>query len=149
MSEAVDLLTLDEAILRFDQTVANTQEIRLRLASKLMNTVEQFEVKPEEDNARVTEVKVATIGTLTSLLNDIDRSSKSRADIKLKQKETDTNNKTSQMVAELLREFNGIRPTNGNSIDLEATSTALEQKFLETGQEISETELRTDPNDLS
>jgi len=156
--DAGDLIvkTLQEDMTVMEATFQKTQNLRLGLAEKLFDVTTNMSMDPSNDRSTVTMAKVSTIGTLTTLLNDIDRQVQTKVNVKMRQKEAeDSNENHGKLVAAMLAQCLGkdlrINPGEAGTVVVTDDDVAarLDQLTQEGTIVIPESEKRDDPSDLS
>jgi len=140
--------SLSEEMSNFDTTVDTTGMIRNKVISKLDSFVDQITEMDTSDPDK-TMTGLSIINTTLRALSDQEAAATRRITAKLRHQESKRADNTSEQVSLLLRNMSLGNTGTLPDIDLDGVSLNLERAFRETGDFIDETELRSDPNDLS
>ena len=151
MSIATDIVTtlLDEDMATLDHTFTKTADRREQLAEKLQTSVVSLELDTSDPES--LDAKLKLVKAYKDVLNDIDGNISRRVNIKLKRKEAEHNDNASEVVSEFLRSISGkifSQSIEDNGI-FENIESDLQRRQAEMDDEVLDTELRNDPNDLS
>lgn len=153
--EAVNesLVSLQESMLNLDATVSTTRSARNQLMTKLLPTVLSLDMEiTDRTDAELYESKARLVSEMRGLLNDMDTSARNHTNMKLKQKDAETNATNSLNVAEFMAK---IKPTvemlsslSSNSTNDQDIDSRLEKRFNESNLTILDTELTTGQTSL-
>ena len=143
--------TLEDDLRKMDKCFNETSSIRQKLINKLVPIALQMEIDTEivtdKESALALDSKLNIINSLNNLLNDEDKSIKTKIDIKTKQREIVESGKQSEAFVAALNELSRIKTEAIQSVIANA-DTDLDQRIVVENVTISESELRDDPNDL-
>lgn len=153
--EAVNnnLVSLQESMSNLDATAAMTRSARNQLMTKLLPTVLAMDMEiSDKTDAELYESKTRLVSEMRGLLNDMDTSARNHTNMKLKQKDAETNATNALNVAEFMAK---IKPTPELLQSLSQSTqsdqdidTQLEQRFKESELVILDTELTTGQTQL-
>ena len=152
--EAVNdsLVSLQESMSNLDATASMTRSARNQLMTKLLPTVLAMDMEiTERTDAELYESKARLVSEMRGLLNDMDTSARNHTNMKLKQKDVETNATNSLNVAEFMAK---IKPTAellsslGHSQIDQDIDSKLEKRFAESNLDILDTELMTGQTSL-
>ena len=140
MSERVN--TIDAAFASFEEVAQRTGCIRLELIESMRSTCNSMKVATT-DPARLIEVKMAMINTLSGLLKDYDNAALQNVKLRLSQEENNNKAELSVSIAELLKQVTSMNPGNGNPYapDLKKSEDELNKKFTEANIDITDDEV--------
>jgi len=144
--------SLSEELSTFDTVLDRTTVVRDKVIEKLETAVTKLETIEMNDSEK-SAIHLGVLTTTLRALNDQEAASSRRVNAKLKFQESQRNDNTSEQVIELIRKISADRANGAQSdlppIDHNATVLNLEQELRSLGDVILETELRSDPDDLS
>ena len=149
--EAVDIAkehitALDDDILESDRIQDHVQGKRKIVLEKLEPYLDQLpEDIPEKQGEAIAQFLPLQI--YVGALNDLETSAYRRVNMKLRKKTSEVDNKTAEIITELLKvdpERRGFRP----KFSEEEVNQELDED-VEAIEPVKETETRQDPNDLS
>lgn len=153
--EAVNqsLISLTESMQSMDSVVTNTQSVRQQLMTKFLPDVLNLDMKVDPGtDPDMYASQARFLSEYRGLLNDLDTSSRNHVNMKLKQKDSETNAAHAINAAEFLSKIKlsrGVPVSNLPFTKSEAEVEALiEKQFEENGCMVLDTELETGQNQL-
>ena len=148
LDDARRMMSYDEELVDFDKTSRSVSERREELIDKMSTFVNVLPLDPASP-PRSIEVAMNAFNTLASLLNDQEKSSKSRVDVKAKVKDQETDQNHAAMVTELLSRISTQAPKAPYVPPSDpAIDKAIDERISAAGG-IPETVTRVDSMDLS
>lgn len=146
--------TLDEDLRKLDFTYNKADDLRDLLVEKLTPVVMdmQFDTKVvDREGAAALDSQMNVVKTYMDLLNDKEKSIKTKIDVKSKQKELVSNGQLIETFVSSIKEANKNRIANKqkNSSIMEDAEELLETRVSIDNIVIAEGELREDPTDLA
>ena len=138
--------TLPYFLDKLDGTIDETVPVRDKMITSLSEAVLDTKWDLHGDSARVTEVKLAAVNSLSSLLNDKEKIRINRAKLALQDKTNDIMENVGKDIATILLKstlFQGALATSNEEADKE-----LERVFNDAGMKINPAELEEDPTKL-
>mgnify|MGYP001343509641 CR=1 FL=1 len=146
--------TLDEDLRKLDFTYNKADDLRDLLVEKLTPVVMdmQFDTKVvDREGAAALDSQMNVVKTYMDLLNDKEKSIKTKIDVKSKQKELVSNGQLIETFVSSIKEANKNRIANKqkNSSIMEDAEELLETRVAIDNIVIAEGELREDPTDLT
>lgn len=146
--------TLDEDLRKLDFTYNKADDLRDLLVEKLTPVVMdmQFDTKVvDREGAAALDSQMNVVKTYMDLLNDKEKSIKTKIDVKSKQKELVSNGQLIETFVSSIKEANKNRIANKqkNSSIMEDAEELLETRVAIDNIVIAEGELREDPTDLA
>ena len=144
----VDPITVDKLLNQLDDVYNTSAYKRNILIDKLMETVSRVHIDPMDDDVDDVSKKVMIIDQANKILAEQEKAFSNRINMRLKQKEADSNIASGQLAAEILKK---ISLTNiPNLVDPNDVPTLEDQlKNLDTQEpDILDTELKTDAKDI-
>ena len=147
MEEITELKkTLPYFLQKVDDTIDETSTLREQLINSISKTVLEMDLKPNEDSARTTEVKLASLNTLSGLLNDKEKIRLNRAKLALQDKTNDIMENVGKDIATILPQI-GLSTLLQGVVNksTEETDLEIERVFEASGMTIVPAELEDDP----
>lgn len=144
--------TLKQDLVQLDTIFDSTNSVRDSVSKKLESAIKKIEFS--SDDPKLLEAQMAMVNTLLSSLKGSEDNASRRASAKLKQLEVESSSKYSESVTKLLAQislgqpirFSNQAPEN----NLDDLGKKIEEEYLASNLEpILESELKTDPRDLS
>lgn len=150
--QAFVIRSLNQELESFDTTLDRTVAVRTTVITKLEAAVQGIEaINTTDPDAAIASLNI--LNTTLKALSDQEASAVRRVTAKLKYQENARNDATSENVGKLIRALCQSRDGGGDVpmpfMDLDAIAAAMARSLTETGDQIAETELRMDPDDLS
>jgi hypothetical protein len=149
-SETVAPTSVTADLVQLDQIFDASRSQRNEVIDKLKPLISGLTI--DTAKARETEVQMQLINTYLATINANETSASRRVGSKLKQVETETANKHSAAVAELMMRISvgSVRVGNAKETPSETNADALiEQAFIDNNLEpVSDIELKTDHRDV-
>lgn len=143
--------TLEDDLKKMDKCFNDTSSIRQQIIKKLTPIVLNMDIDTESvmdrESASALDSKLNVINSLNNLLNDEDKSIKTKIEIKTKQKELIENGKQAEAFVTALNELSRLK-TEAIQSAMNTADDSLNQRIYEENIEVSEAELRDDPTDL-
>lgn len=137
---------VDKAFAEMDSTMMEMTSRRANLITIMEATLDKLNLNPNEDSARLTEVKLATLKTLDDLYKGQENVSMAKVKLALSRVDTQTNANVGQMALEVIKQIemadcNKFSAANHQSgVD---DDNQLEAAAKEAGIEIDECETAT------
>lgn len=137
---------VDKAFAEMDSTMMEMTSRRANLITIMEATLDKLNLNPNEDSARLTEVKLATLKTLDDLYKGQENVSMAKVKLALSRIDTQTNANVGQMALEVIKQIemadcNKFSAANHQSgVD---DDNQLEAAAKEAGIEIDECETAT------
>ncbi len=137
---------VDKAFAEMDSTMMEMTSRRANLITIMEAALDKLNLNPNEDSARLTEVKLATLKTLDDLYKGQENVSMAKVKLALSRIDTQTNANVGQMALEVIKQIemadcNKFRAANHQSgVD---DDNQLEAAAKEAGIEIDECETAT------
>ena len=147
------LMSLQESMQILDSTAAMTQSARNQILVKLLPEVIKMDLEvTDRSDPELFESKARLIAETRGLLNDMDTSARNHTNMKLKQKDVETNAANTLNAAEFLAQIKlgGISVSQPKQMQHseQEISEQLETRFAQEGLEILPTELETGQTQL-
>ncbi len=151
-SKAMVIKSLFEELYEFDITVDKTTKVRDTIINKLAKSVSSIEdISTTDPDASIAQLGV--INTTLRALSDQEAAMTRRVTTKIRHQENQRADNTSEQVVKLIQTISNARSNGQDSvyppIDVNTICLNLEQELLKVGDELLDTELRVDPDDLT
>ena len=124
---------MDEAIRNAARIADANHETRVELVNKLKKFADSMEIDWEKDKAGMIEAKLLLIDKINSLMSQDEMASDRSAKLRLKKKEAETDEKSSEMVVELLRQIDNNTGSGGGTIPGDEVDREIEQRYEKDG----------------
>ena len=142
-------VTVDSLLNQMDDVFNSTARFRNKLLSKLEDVVDKTNIDPTIDDIDDVTKKISIFEQANKLLAESEKSFTTRISMRLKQKETDNNIIAGQMAVDLLKRISlAQQPTSSNK-NVPSLNEQLSNINFDSEDNILDTELKTDPKDVS
>ena len=148
-NEEQDPVTIDKLLNQMDDVFNSTARFRNKLLSKLEDVVDKTNIDPTVDDIDDVTKKISIFEQANKLLAESEKSFTTRISMRLKQKETDNNIIAGQMAVDLLKRISLAQQPVANNKNIPSLNDQLNNINFEEFDNINETELKTDPKDVS
>ena len=144
--------TLEEDLRKMDRTFNDANDIRQAIIQKLTPIVLDMELNTEvvdREGASALDAQMGVITTLNNILNDTEKSVKTKIDIKTRQRELVENGRQAEA---FITALNDLSKAKAEEMARKAQASADEELDIRITDEhitVNEAELRSDPTDLT
>ena len=148
---AIDISTLANSMINYDQTATTTQELRRAFVNKFMPDVLNLDMRVDAStDAKQFEAQTRFMEVFRQTLNDMESSAKNHIGMKLKQKDIEQQQEGNINAAELLAaiKLNNTILTKQVEQHADDIEKELQHEFEASGAEILDTELEIGGNRL-
>lgn len=143
-------MSLGDELIKMDEVFDSTAIHRQSLSDKMMQAAMDIDLaninglKPMDRESRISVIKAAG-----DMLDSIDKQQTTRVTTKLRVKSDDDDSKIASSIVTMLPEIGALIASGGKGVNMNEIDAKLNEVANEAGIELTEGELREDPNDFS
>lgn len=135
--------TLEEDVANVDEVFDRTANKRDIILDKIMDVVNDFKIT-DKSSSREIETQLAKINTASSVLNDMEKAVVTKANLKVKLKDMESQDNHNEAIIETLKAINLSKiNTNYEPINEEKLDKEIEERIVDDGLDITDGELET------